>query len=120
MLVYLQETANKMNSPQVREKPMEPGLSNTEAQKRLEQIGPNEIPEHHDPSWLALFRKVWGPVPWMLEVSLILELVTYHYTQATIIGALIVFNAVISFVQEHRAPVSYTHLRAHETRHDLV
>src|SRR5450756_1915929 len=39
----------------------------------------------------------------MLEVSLILELVTYHYTQATIIGALIVFNAVISFVQEHRA-----------------
>src|SRR5450756_2530060 len=39
----------------------------------------------------------------MVEVSLILELVTYHYTQATIIGALIVFNAVISFVQEHRA-----------------
>jgi len=103
MLAYLQETADKMNSPQVREKPMEPGLSNTEAQKRLEQIGPNEIPEHHDPSWLVLFRKVWGPVPWMLEVSLILELVTHHYTQATIIGALIVFNAVISFVQEHRA-----------------
>ena len=82
---------------------MEPGLTSAEAQKRLEQFGPNEIPEHHDPLWLALFRKVWGPVPWMLEVSLVLELITRHYTQATIIGALIVFNAVISFVQEHRA-----------------
>ncbi|MFZ2413808.1 MAG: plasma-membrane proton-efflux P-type ATPase [Candidatus Cryosericum sp.] len=82
---------------------MEPGLTSAEAQKRLEQFGPNEVPEHHDPSWLVLFRKVWGPVPWMLELSLILELITRHYTQATIIGALIVFNAVIGFVQEHRA-----------------
>jgi len=82
---------------------MEQGLTSAEAQKRLEQFGPNEIPEHHDPPWLVLFRKVWGPVPWMLEVSLVLELITRHYTQATIIGALIVFNAVISFDQEHRA-----------------
>ena len=82
---------------------MEPGLTSAEAQKKLEQFGPNEIPEHHDPSWLVLFRKVWGPVPWMLEVSLVLELITRHFTQATIIGALIVFNALISFAQEHRA-----------------
>lgn len=82
---------------------MESGLTSAEAQKRLEQFGPNEVPEHHDPSWLVLFRKVWGPVPWMLELSLILELITHHYTQATIIGAPIIFNAIISFVQEHRA-----------------
>jgi len=108
VVYYINMSANKRTvdtteGPQVREKPMEQGLSSAEAQKRLEQIGPNEIPQRHDPSWLVLFRKVWGPVPWMLEVSLALELVTHHYTQATIIGALIVFNAVISFVQEHRA-----------------
>ena len=82
---------------------MELGLTGIAAQQRLEQVGPNEIPEHHDPSWLVLFRKIWSPVPWMLEVSLILELITRHFAQATIIGALIIFNAVISFVQEHRA-----------------
>jgi len=80
-----------------------PGLSSSEAQERLAKAGPNEIPEHHDPAWLILLRKAWGTVPWMLEVSLILELATHHYTQAIIIGALIVFNAVISFVQESKA-----------------
>jgi H+-transporting ATPase len=82
---------------------MAPGLSSSEAQERLAKAGPNEIPEHHDPAWLILLRKAWGPVPWMLEVSLILELATHHYTQAIIIGALIVFNAVISFVEESKA-----------------
>lgn len=108
VMYYINMSANKRTvdtteGSQEQERTMEQGLSSAEAQKRLEQFGPNEIPEHHDPSWLVLFRKVWGPVPWMLEVSLVLELVTHHYTQATIIGALIVFNAVISFVQEHRA-----------------
>lgn len=79
------------------------GLTSSEAQERLAKTGPNEIPEHHDPSWLVLLRKIWGPVPWMLEASLILELITRHYTQSIIIGALIILNAVISFVQESRA-----------------
>ncbi len=79
------------------------GLNSSEAQERLVKVGPNEIPEHHDPPCLILLRKVWGPVPWMLEVSLVLEVITRHYTQSAIIGALIVFNAVISFIQENKA-----------------
>jgi len=79
------------------------GLSSSEAEERLVKVGPNAIPEYHDASWLILLRKVWGPVPWMLEVSLVLEVITQHYTQSAIIGALIVFNAVISFVQENKA-----------------
>ncbi|HTW52328.1 MAG TPA: cation-transporting P-type ATPase [Stellaceae bacterium] len=43
------------------------GLSKAQAQSRLAQYGLNEIPERHPHPALALLRKFWGPIPWMLE-----------------------------------------------------
>jgi H+-transporting ATPase len=79
------------------------GLTAAEAVKRLEQYGPNMAPEERRHPLLALLRKLWAPVPWMLEVTIILELLLGHYAEAEIIGVLLIVNATLSFVQEGRA-----------------
>jgi H+-transporting ATPase len=79
------------------------GLSTVEAQTRLQQFGPNTIPEEHRQPILVFLQKLWGPVPWMLEGSIVLELIIGHVTQASIISLLLIFNAAISFLQENRA-----------------
>ncbi len=79
------------------------GLSTAEAQARLLQYGPNAIPEEKPRTWLNFIKKFWGPVPWMLEVAIILEVVIGRDTQAVIISLLLIFNALISFFQESRA-----------------
>jgi H+-transporting ATPase len=79
------------------------GLNTAEAHARLLKYGPNAIPEEKPRPLLILLKKFWGPVPWMLEASIVLELMIGRYTQAAILGILLIFNAVISFLQENKA-----------------
>ncbi len=51
------------------------GLTSAEASRRLAQTGPNSIPESRPHPWLAFLGHLWGPIPWMLEVAVILELI---------------------------------------------
>src|SRR5665647_203056 len=51
------------------------GLTENEANKRLQKYGPNSIPEQKTRPWVIFLRKMWAPVPWMLEASILLELV---------------------------------------------
>ncbi len=83
--------------------PLDAGLSHAEAEKRLQQYGPNTLPEQKTRLWLVFLKKMWGPVPWMLEASVILELILGKYIEAGIIGALILFNAGMSTLQEGKA-----------------
>ena len=46
------------------------GLSQAEAAKRLAQYGPNEIKEKKTNLFLKFLSYFWGPIPWMIEVSL--------------------------------------------------
>ena len=79
------------------------GLTSAEAEKSLQEFGPNELPEQKKSLLLVFLRKLWGPVSWMLEASAILEIVLGKYLEAGIIGALILFNAVMSTLQENKA-----------------
>ena len=47
----------------------------------------------------------------MLEITITLELLLGHYTEAGIIGILLVVNAILSFVQEGRAQSAFALLR---------
>jgi len=91
--------------------PAEGGLTSQEAQERLRQYGPNAVPEERPHPLLLLLHKLWSPVPWMLEVTLLLELFLGRYTQAIIIAILLVLNAILSFVQENRASNALVLLR---------
>ncbi|WP_297386979.1 plasma-membrane proton-efflux P-type ATPase [Acidiferrobacter sp.] len=89
----------------------EKGLNEAEAQRRLQQYGPNAIIEKQQRIWLLFLQKFWDPVPWMLEVTLILEMILGKWAEAVIIAMLLVFNAVLGFRQEHKAQAALDALK---------
>ena len=66
------------------------GLSQAEAQKRLAQYGPNEIAEHKTNPLLKFLTYFWGPIPWMIEVAVILSGAVGHWPDFFIILVLLV------------------------------
>ncbi len=79
------------------------GLTSAQVQAGLKQYGPNALPEEKTRTWLVFFRKMWAPVPWMLEASILLEILLGKTTEAVIIALLVIFNAAMSTLQESRA-----------------
>jgi len=76
------------------------GLTSEEAAERLARDGPNAIPEARRNKLLAFAGKLWGPVPWLLEAAIVLELVLGNVVQAIIIAVLVGLDAVLSFREE--------------------
>jgi H+-transporting ATPase len=56
--------------------------------------------------------KFWAPVPWLLEASIVLELVLHKYYEAAVIAALLIFNAALAYFQEGRAQATLTALKS--------
>ncbi len=80
-----------------------PGLSSQEAARRLAQIGPNAVVEPHVSSVARVARRFWEPVPWMLEVAIVLQLAIGERLEALIIALLLIFNVALGVFQEGRA-----------------
>ena len=87
------------------------GLSSADVLKRRAKFGFNEVPEEKERTIVVLLRQMWGPVPWMIEVALILELVLGHIPETLILAGLLVLNAVLESVQEQRARIAVELLR---------
>ena len=51
------------------------GLSSSEAEKRLKQFGPNEIPEKKVNPIIKFLGYFWGPIPWMIEAAVVISAV---------------------------------------------
>jgi len=81
----------------------ENGLSQTEAKKRLIQYGPNELKEKKTNPFLKFLSYFWGPIPWMIEVAVILSAVVRHWPDFFIILVLLFSNAVVGFWEEYKA-----------------
>ena len=79
------------------------GLTTAEAQDRLRQFGPNRVEEEVRHPLLSFFAKFWAPVPWMLEATIVLEILVHKLDEAVIIGILLLFNSILSFFQESQA-----------------
>jgi H+-transporting ATPase len=79
------------------------GLSSSEAEKRLEQYGPNEIQEKKANPLKKFLGYFWGPIPWMIEAAVIMSAVIQRWPDFGIILALLMVNAIVGFWQEHKA-----------------
>ena len=88
------------------------GLTAAEAAKRLARVGPNALPAERRHLVRRLASKLTGPVPYLLEAAIVLELAAGKASEAIIVGALVVFNGVLSFVQEGRAANALALLRS--------
>ena len=89
----------------------ESGLAAAEARSRLARYGYNEIPEKKDHPLLRFLAKFWGLSAWMLELIMALSLALGKYSDLSVVGALLVVNAVISFAQETRTAAAVALLR---------
>lgn len=88
------------------------GLTQAEAQKRLTQYGSNELEEKKTNPFLKFLSYFWGPIPWMIEVAVILSGVVRHWPDFFIILLLLVANAVVGFWEEHTAGNAIEALKA--------
>ena len=88
------------------------GLTQSEAKKRLTQYGPNEIEEKKTNALLKFMRYFWGPIPWMIEVAVVLSGVVRHWPDFFIILVLLVANACVGFWEERQAGNAVEALKA--------
>ncbi|UQX12560.1 cation-transporting P-type ATPase [Candidatus Mycobacterium methanotrophicum] len=88
------------------------GLSQAEAAKRLTQYGPNEIAEHKTSPLFKFLGCFWGPIPWMIEVTVILSGGLRHWPDFFIILLLLVANGVVGCTSERQAGNAVDALKA--------
>ena len=80
------------------------GLSDEEARQRLGDHGPNEVGQKEEVSrWRVLVRQFESPLIYVLLVALAVTLAIQSWADAIAIGAVLVINATVGFVQEYRA-----------------
>jgi P-type Ca2+ transporter type 2C len=97
------------------------GLSSTEAQRQLREFGPNEIHREQATSpFVLLARQFESPVIWLLLGASVLSAALGERLDAIAIGAIVIVNAVIGFLQEHRAERAVIALRSMTARRARV
>lgn len=80
------------------------GLTQREAKKRLEEYGPNKLPEAKPPSALVIFLSQFkNPLVYILSISGVVTLAINHLSDAVIIFIAVFINTLLGFVQEFRA-----------------
>ena len=88
------------------------GLTPSEAQKRQQKFGPNEIKEAKKISPMKIFASQFKNVLTMvLLVAVFISALIGEITESLLIAAILVLNAVIGFVQEYKAEKSIETLK---------
>lgn len=89
------------------------GLSTTEAEARLLEVGLNRLPEPRQPSLIELFlRQFLSPFIYILLVAAMVSLAVNQTPSAVFIVAVLLLNATIGTAQEFSAQRSANALRA--------
>ncbi|HET9097187.1 MAG TPA: HAD-IC family P-type ATPase [Candidatus Baltobacteraceae bacterium] len=79
------------------------GLTRQRAAELRARYGSNAIPPERYSPLTALAHRLWGPIPWVLEVTLALTVLTRRYGDSVAIAFLLLFNAVVAAAQEGKA-----------------
>ncbi len=88
------------------------GLSSEEAERRLEQIGPNALIEASPPTfWQMLWEQFNNFVVIMLIVAAVISGILGEWIDATAIMAIVVLNAALGVIQQRRAEQALAALR---------
>jgi H+-transporting ATPase len=95
--ISIEEALRRLDGDQER------GLTTAKAEQKLEEYGFNEIPEKEESLAHRVFRRFWGPIPWMIEAAALLSALVKKWEDFAIIAALLFANAFIDFWQESRA-----------------
>jgi P-type Ca2+ transporter type 2C len=93
--------------------PTSSGLTTAEAQRRLAEHGPNELPRTDAASpWRILVAQFRSPLIWLLVGAAAVSGALAEVADAIAIGVIVVVNALVGFFQEFRAEKSMAALRS--------
>ena len=79
------------------------GLTKSDVEKRRATYGFNEINDKKVNPLKKLAKRFYGPIPFMLEIVIIITYLIGHYTDTYTVFALLIFNGVIGFFEENKA-----------------
>jgi Ca2+-transporting ATPase len=88
------------------------GLTTTEAQRRLEQYGPNELVEKGGRTrWQILAEQFTNVLTVILIIAALVSIFLGDYLEAVVILAIVVLNGILGYTQEYRAEQSMAALK---------
>ncbi|MFH1426163.1 MAG: HAD-IC family P-type ATPase [Candidatus Kerfeldbacteria bacterium] len=91
------------------------GLTGAEVQKRLDQYGPNKLPEGKRRTWLFIFATQFRDfLTVILFIATIISYALHEYTDVIVILSAIIINVIVGFIQEMKAE------RALEALHKVI
>ena len=79
------------------------GLTSKEVEEKLQKYGYNEISVKEESTLHRVFRRFWGPIPWMIEIAGILSAIAHRWEDFIIIVVMLFINAFVDFYQESKA-----------------
>lgn len=79
------------------------GLDTQQAEARLEKFGYNEVNSKKTPKWQIFLRQFNNVIVYILLVAVALTLLMRHYSDAIVIGLVVIINALIGYMQEVNA-----------------
>eukprot|EP00301_Raphidiophrys_heterophryoidea_P003953 c11757_g1_i2.p1 GENE.c11757_g1_i2~~c11757_g1_i2.p1 ORF type:complete len:1017 (+),score=217.80 c11757_g1_i2:176-3226(+) len=88
------------------------GLTAEEAEKRLEEFGPNQLPEKIIPKWYLFCSQLWQPMPIMIWIAAAIELGIENWPDAAILLAIQFSNAGLAFYETNKAGNAVAALKA--------
>jgi hypothetical protein len=88
------------------------GLTKDDVQRRLEQYGPNRLPEAEKESpWMRLLRQFHDVLIYILILAAIVTAFLGEWIDTGVILAVVVINAAIGYVQEGKAEAALDAIR---------
>ncbi len=73
------------------------GLAENEVKRRINESGYNELLEKRKNPFVDFLARYWGPMPWLLELTMALSYIIGHYLEVVIVFGLLTTNAIIGF-----------------------
>ncbi len=79
------------------------GLKEAEASDRLKSFGYNEITEKKQNPFIGFISRYWGPMPWLLELAMVLSFLLDRPLEGIIILILLTINATIGYIHSRNS-----------------
>jgi len=92
--------------------PISEGLTSAQAAELLAQYGRNELPEKVTPKWLIFCSLLWQPMPIMIWIAAIVEIIIENYEDMAILIAINLINASLSYYETTKAGDAIAALKA--------
>jgi H+-transporting ATPase len=85
------------------ETPSHLGLADSAVAEARKKYGWNELPAPHESLVLLYLKNFWGPLPWLMELLIVVSLFSGQKIEGGIIAFLLVVNSFVSLFQRRSA-----------------